>query len=37
MEVADKIKFVDTTTRKGHRNVPVDDVIIKSIRRVESK
>jgi cyclophilin family peptidyl-prolyl cis-trans isomerase len=33
MDVVDKIKAVKTTTRAPHRNVPVDDVVIKSVRR----
>jgi peptidyl-prolyl cis-trans isomerase A (cyclophilin A) len=37
MDVVDDIRRVRTTTVKGHANVPVDDVIIQSIRRVEKK
>jgi len=37
MDVVDKIKVVETTTRRGQKNVPVQDVLIKSIRRVEQK
>ncbi len=33
MDVVDKISLVKTTTRDGHRDVPVEDVVIKSIRR----
>lgn len=35
MTVVDKIKAVKTGTSKGHGNVPVEDVMIKSIRRAE--
>jgi cyclophilin family peptidyl-prolyl cis-trans isomerase len=35
MDVVDKIKAVKTGTKGGHQNVPVEDVVIKSIRRVE--
>jgi len=34
MDVVDKIRRVSTTTVKGHENVPVDDVIIESMRRI---
>ncbi|MBI3822916.1 MAG: peptidylprolyl isomerase [Planctomycetes bacterium] len=37
MEVVDKIESVRTGPRAGHQDVPTDDVLIKSIRRVESK
>jgi peptidyl-prolyl cis-trans isomerase B (cyclophilin B) len=37
MDVVDKIKEVETTTRGGHEKVPVQDVVIKSILRVEKK
>ena len=30
MDVVEKIKAVDTTSRMGHQDVPVDDVIIES-------
>lgn len=33
MSVVDKIKAVRTTSRNGHNNVPVDDILIKSIIR----
>ncbi|MDW8223773.1 MAG: peptidylprolyl isomerase [Gemmatales bacterium] len=33
MEVVDKISLVRTTSRAGHNDVPVEDVIIKSVRR----
>jgi peptidyl-prolyl cis-trans isomerase B (cyclophilin B) len=36
MDVVDKIKAVKTTTKEGHRNVPVEDVVIKSIRRSDA-
>jgi peptidyl-prolyl cis-trans isomerase B (cyclophilin B) len=32
-DVVDKIKDVKTGSRGGHQNVPVEDVIIKSVRR----
>lgn len=35
MDVVDKIKAVPTATKEGHPNVPVTDVVIKSIRRVK--
>ncbi len=34
LDVVDKIKAVATTTKSGHENVPVQDVVIQSIRRV---
>jgi len=37
MDVVDKIKSVRTTSRGGHQNVPVDDVVIKSVRRAQPK
>jgi cyclophilin family peptidyl-prolyl cis-trans isomerase len=37
MDVVDKIKAVRTGSKAGHDNVPVDDVVIKSIRRAETK
>ena len=37
MEVVDKIKDVKTATKGPHGDVPVEDVMIKSIRRVEKK
>jgi peptidyl-prolyl cis-trans isomerase B (cyclophilin B) len=37
MDVADKIKVVRTGPRGGHKDVPLEDVIIKSIRPVEAK
>ena len=30
MDVVDKIKAVDTTSRMGHQDVPVDDIVIES-------
>jgi peptidyl-prolyl cis-trans isomerase B (cyclophilin B) len=33
MDVVDKIKAVRTTRHGGHENVPVDDVVITSVRR----
>lgn len=35
MDVVDKIKAVETTNKGGHGDVPVKDVVIESIRRVE--
>jgi cyclophilin family peptidyl-prolyl cis-trans isomerase len=35
MEVVDKIRRVETETRDGHKNVPVKDVVIQSVRRVK--
>jgi cyclophilin family peptidyl-prolyl cis-trans isomerase len=35
MDVVDKIKEVETQSRGGHRDVPVKDVVIKSIRQVK--
>jgi cyclophilin family peptidyl-prolyl cis-trans isomerase len=37
MDVVDKIKGVKTHDVKEHENVPVEDVTIKSVRRVETK
>jgi cyclophilin family peptidyl-prolyl cis-trans isomerase len=37
MDVVDKIAGVETGNRGGHQNVPVQDVLIKSMRRVETK
>jgi cyclophilin family peptidyl-prolyl cis-trans isomerase len=37
MDGVDKIKAVPTGSKGGHDNVPVQDVVIKSVRRVESK
>jgi cyclophilin family peptidyl-prolyl cis-trans isomerase len=37
MEVADKIRRVETGSRKGHDDVPRQDVVIKSIRRADKK
>ena len=34
MDVVDKIKGVPTTSRAGHQDVPVDDVIIESVEVV---
>lgn len=33
MDVVDKIRRVETGTRKGHKNVPLQDVLIRSVRR----
>jgi len=35
MDVVDKVRRVETVDRGDHEAVPVDDVVIKSIRRVE--
>jgi peptidyl-prolyl cis-trans isomerase B (cyclophilin B) len=35
MDVVDKIKEVRTGERGGHEDVPIDDVIIKSVRRAD--
>jgi cyclophilin family peptidyl-prolyl cis-trans isomerase len=37
MDVVEKIKQVETATRGPHENVPVQDVVIRSVRRVDSK
>lgn len=34
MEVVDRIATVPTVNRNGHRDVPRDDVIVRSVRRV---
>ncbi len=36
MDVVDKIAKVKTGVRRPHSDVPVEDVVIKSIRRVEA-
>ena len=36
MDVVDKIKSARTGVKQGHKDVPVDDVVITSVRRVES-
>lgn len=36
MDVVEKIKMVETTTRAGHQDVPVDDVVIESAEVVEA-
>lgn len=35
MDVVDKIKAVKTGVKGGHRDVPLDEVVIKSIRRAD--
>jgi peptidyl-prolyl cis-trans isomerase B (cyclophilin B) len=35
LDVVDRIRQVKTRTVAGHENVPIEDVIIKSVRRVE--
>jgi cyclophilin family peptidyl-prolyl cis-trans isomerase len=35
MDVVDKIKAVKTTSKSGHGDVPVTDVVIQSVRRAE--
>lgn len=37
MDVVDKIKAVTTTSRRGHQDVPVDDVVIEKVTEVEEK
>ena len=37
MDVVDKIKVVKTGVKMGHRDVPTDDVVIKSVKLVEDK
>ena len=37
MDVVDKIAQVETGNRGGHDDVPLKDVLIKSVRRVETK
>ena len=37
MDVVDRIAAVDTLDRGGHEKVPLQDVLIKSVRRVETK
>jgi cyclophilin family peptidyl-prolyl cis-trans isomerase len=35
MDIVDRIAKVETANQGGHENVPVQDVVIKSVRRVE--
>lgn len=37
MDVVDKIRAVKTGSKSGHRDVPVEDVIIKTVRREDKK
>lgn len=37
MDIVDKIRFVRTRDGGGHQNVPIEDVLIKSIRRSDAK
>jgi cyclophilin family peptidyl-prolyl cis-trans isomerase len=37
MDVVDKIKAVKTGAKNGHRDVPVEDVMIKTVRREDKK
>ena len=37
MDVVDKIKAVKTANKGGHDDVPAEDVVIKSIKRVDKK
>lgn len=37
LDVVDKIKAVKTMTKGGHENVPVDEIVIKSIKRDVAK
>lgn len=36
MDVIEKIKTVDTTSRMGHQDVPVDDVVIEKAELIEA-
>ena len=36
MDVVDKIKAVPTTSRRGHQDVPVDDVLIERVEILEN-
>jgi len=36
LDVVDKIRAASTTSRGGHADVPVDDVVITSVKRVEA-
>jgi len=36
MDIVDKIKAVPTTSRAGHQDVPVDDVVIESVEVTET-
>lgn len=36
MDVVDKIKKVPTTSRRGHQDVPVDDILIERVEVLES-
>jgi len=36
LDVVDKIRAASTTTRSGHSDVPVDDVVITSVKRAEA-
>jgi len=36
MDVVDKIAKVKTGSRRGHQDVPVEDVVITSVRRIEA-
>lgn len=36
MDVVDKIKKVATTSRRGHQDVPVDDILIERVEILES-
>jgi cyclophilin family peptidyl-prolyl cis-trans isomerase len=35
LDIVDKIKQVETTERGGHENVPQQDVVIRSVRRIK--
>jgi cyclophilin family peptidyl-prolyl cis-trans isomerase len=35
LDVVDKIKAVETGSRGGHDDVPVKDVVIESVRRID--
>src|SRR5262245_35640773 len=36
MDVVDKIKVAKTTTKKGHDDVPEDDIVVKSVKVVKA-
>jgi cyclophilin family peptidyl-prolyl cis-trans isomerase len=36
MDVVDKIAAVETSRRKGHDDVPAEDIVVKSAKRVEA-
>ncbi len=36
MDIVDKIKVVPTTSRRGHQDVPVEDILIERVEVIES-